>query len=233
MRPRLAVALDVPDAEAARRHARLLAGHADLLKIGLELFVAEGPDLVREIQDLGWGIFLDLKLHDIPATVAGGVRSAARLGVKMLTVHAAGGERMLRAAREASAEVEGPRLLAVTVLTSLDAGQLADVGVASEPREQVSRLTGVAARSGCDGVVASVLEAAEIKQLHGRDFLVVTPGIRPAGSSTDDQARVATPAAAVRAGADVLVVGRPILRADDPVAAAGAIRREMAGAERG
>lgn len=226
-RPRLAVALDMRDAEAARRWADRLHGHADLLKIGLELFVAEGPGLVRDLVRDGWGIFLDLKLHDIPATAARATAVACDLGVELLTLHAGGGPTMLEAAARARGD-GGTRLLGVTVLTSLDAAELERLGWRDEPAAAVDRLCRLARESGCDGVVASVLEAAAIKSICGTDFLVVTPGIRPAGASVDDQARVATPAAAVAAGADYLVVGRPILRAEDPVAAAQDISEQMA-----
>ncbi len=226
-RARLVVALDVPDAESARAAAARLHGHADVLKIGLELFAAEGPALVREFSEAGWGIFLDLKLHDIPATVQRAVARTADLGVELLTLHATGGPAMLSAAADGRGGATLPRLLGVTVLTSMDQAQMEAVGLDGTPSEAVARLCGLAQQSGCDGVVASVLEAAAIKAARGTDFLVVTPGIRPAGSARDDQSRVATPADAVRAGADYLVVGRPILRASDPVAAADAIRREM------
>jgi len=226
-RPRLVVALDVPDADSARAAAAQLHGHADVLKIGLELFTAEGPGMVREFADAGWGIFLDLKLHDIPATVERAVARTVGLDVELLTLHASGGPAMLAAAARGRADAAYPKLLGVTVLTSMDQAQMTAVGLAGTPSEAVARLCGVAQENGCDGVVASVLEAAAIKAARGTDFLVVTPGIRPAGSARDDQARVATPADAVLAGADYLVVGRPILRASDPVAAADSIRREM------
>lgn len=226
-RPRLVVALDVPDADAARAAAAQLRGHADVLKIGLELFTAEGPGLVREFSEEGWDIFLDLKLHDIPATVERAVARTVSLGVELLTLHASGGPAMLAAAVRGRAAAALPQLLGVTVLTSMDEGQMRAVGLEGTPSEAVARLCGVAQENGCDGVVASVLEAAAIKAARGTGFLVVTPGIRPAGSARDDQARVATPADAVLAGADYLVVGRPILRASDPAAAADAIRREM------
>ena len=227
MSARLVVALDVPDAEAARRAAAGLEGHADVLKVGLELFTAEGPSLVREFTDAGWGVFLDLKLHDIPATVQRAVARTVDLGVELLTLHAGGGPAMLEAAAAGRGESAYPRLLGVTVLTSMDQAQMDAVGLDGSPAGAVDRLARLAHQSGCDGVVASVLEAPAIKAATSSNFLVVTPGIRPAGSAHDDQARVATPADAVRAGADYLVVGRPILRATDPAAAADAIRREM------
>lgn len=226
-RPRLVVALDVANADAAREAAAQLHGHADVLKIGLELFTAEGPALVREFAAAGWGIFLDLKLHDIPATVERAVARTVDLGVELLTLHAMGGPSMLAAAARGRADAAFPKLLGVTVLTSMDQAEMAAIGLGGKPSEAVARLCGVAQENGCDGVVASVLEAAAIKAARGTSFLVVTPGIRPAGSARDDQARVATPAEAVLAGADYLVVGRPILRASDPIAAADSIRREM------
>lgn len=226
-RARLVVALDVPDAERALLAARRLEGHADVLKVGLELFTAAGPELVRQLVELRWGVFLDLKIHDIPATASRAVRVAGDLGVELLTLHAGGGRRMLEAAREGRGDTALPRLLGVTVLTSLDAEDLRELGIEETPRSRVERLCSLAYESGCDGVVASVHEAATIKAAHGEQFLVVTPGIRPPGAASDDQARVATPAEAVRAGADYLVVGRPILRAEDPPAAADAIRAQM------
>jgi orotidine-5'-phosphate decarboxylase len=222
---RLVVALDVPDAARARDAAAQLRGNADVLKVGLELFTAAGPDLVREFVDDGWGVFLDLKLHDIPATVQRSVARAADLGVELLTLHAVGGPAMMAAAAEARAG--RLRLLAVTVLTSMDAGQMAAVGLRGTPAEAVDRLGELARGAGIDGVVASPQEVAAIKKAIGSDFLVVTPGIRPAGSARDDQARIATPGDAVRAGADYLVVGRPIMRAGNPAAAAAEIKHQM------
>lgn len=228
-RPRLVVALDLPDADTARRAAAGLRGHADLVKIGLELFVAAGPALAEELRDAGWGVFLDLKFHDIPATVAGAVRSATALGVELLTLHVAGGAPMIEAAVAARGDAT-TRLLGVTLLTSLDAGDLRRLGFEEAPGQVVDRMAAMAHDSGCDGVVASAREAAAIKRRHGEGFLVVTPGIRPAGTRRGDQARVAGVAEAVRAGADYLVVGRPILQADDAAAAAAAIRDEIEGA---
>jgi orotidine-5'-phosphate decarboxylase len=228
--PRLVVALDVPSAREAMAAAETLQGSADVLKIGLELFTAEGPALVRRLAADGWGIFLDLKVHDIPATAARTVSVAVDLGVELLTLHASGGPSMLAAAAAARGAANGPRLLGVTVLTSLGAEEVEAIGWRDEPAALVTRLCALAHDAGCDGVVCSVLEAARVKQAHGPGFVVVTPGIRPRGSASDDQARVATPADAVRAGADYLVVGRPILRAEDPAAAARAIAAEMAAA---
>jgi orotidine-5'-phosphate decarboxylase len=230
---RLILALDFPSA------ARSMAFLEDLrqrcaeppvwVKVGLELFLAEGAALVDQLHDQGHSVFLDLKLHDIPNTVASAIRSVARLEVELLTVHATGGPAMLRAASEAAAESQRPpRLLAVTVLTSMDAVQLAAIGVASAPGEQVLRLAGQAWQSGIRGLVASPLEAAMLRGEFGPDLHLVTPGIRPAESgAADDQQRVATPAAALRAGASQLVIGRPITRAIDPASAYQAILAEI------
>ncbi len=224
--PRLAVALDVDSHAAAMQAAAALRDHVDIVKVGIELFISAGPRLVEELVSAGWSVFLDLKLHDIPATVAGAVRSATGLGVSLLTLHTSGGRRMIEAA--AAARDSGtPRLLGVTILTSLDAVQIDEVGLRGGTDESVARLATLARQAGCDGVISSPHEAATIKAAHGADFLVVTPGIRPAGASVDDQARVATAADAVEAGADILVVGRPIMKAPDPAAAAAAMRAEM------
>lgn len=231
-RPRLAVALDVADAKTALAVAAQLRGEADIVKVGLELFTTAGPQLVARLVDLGWDVFLDLKIHDIPATAERATAAAARLGAALLTVHAAGGSAMLRAAIHGRGGSARPGLLAVTVLTSLDAAALAEIGVDEAPSAVVDRRTRLAHAAGVDGVVCAVHEAAQVKASCGKVFLAVTPGIRPAGARANDQARVATPAQAVAAGADVLVVGRPILGATDPVAAARAIRREMLAGER-
>lgn len=226
-RPRLAVALDVSDAEAAIAAASDLRGHVDLAKVGLELFIGAGPSLVERLVGDGWGIFLDLKLHDIPATVAGAVRSAQRLGVELLTLHTSGGRAMIEAAAAARDGHPTPRLLGVTILTSLDGAQMEEVGMPGGAEQGVLRLARLARDAGCDGVVSSPREVAAIKGSCGAEFLAVAPGIRPSGAARDDQSRVATPADAVRAGADVLVVGRPIMKAPDPSAAADAIQAEM------
>ena len=227
MRARLAVALDVGSKAEALDAAATLSGHADIAKVGLELFVAAGPSLVIKLVEDNWSVFLDLKLHDIPATVAGAVRSARGLGVELLTLHTAGGRRMIEAAAAARDGTTAPRLLGVTVLTSLDAEQMGEVGLQGTVQDSVCRLARLASESGCDGVVSSPHEISELKAAHGKDFLVVTPGIRPSGAATDDQARVATVASAVADGADILVVGRPIMKAADPAAAADEIRAEM------
>lgn len=227
-RPQLAVALDFSHRDEALRAAEALRGRADIAKVGLELFVGAGPGIVEELRADGWSVFLDLKLHDIPATVAGAVRAAAALGVDFLTLHASGGRTMIEAAARAREGSPKPLLLGVSVLTSLNDAQIDEIGLRGGVAHSVRRLAALARVAGCDGVVSSPLEVAEIKAAHGADFLVAAPGIRPAtGAANDDQQRVATVADAVAAGADVLVVGRPILKAADPVAAAAVIRGEM------
>ena len=229
-RERLIVALDAPELAEAEALVDRLAGVVGMYKVGAQLFTAAGPAAVEMVKKRGGRVFLDLKFHDIPATVAGAVREAARLGVTLLTVHASGGTAMLRAAAEAAAAAgpERPRILAVTVLTSLDRLALQrELGVPASVEEHVGRLAGLARAAGCDGVVASPREAGSLRAVLGRDLLIVTPGIRPAGGRADDQARVATPAVARRAGADYLVVGRPITDAADPAAAAAAIVAEI------
>jgi len=225
-RPRLAVAFDVATRDAAMRAANELQGRADIAKVGLELFVSAGPALVEDLVSSGWAVFLDLKLHDIPATVSGAVRAAGRLGVEFLTIHTSGGRKMIEAAADARGEA-GPKLLGVTVLTSLDGEQIQEVGWGGDAAQCVARLARLARESGCDGVVSSPHEVAAVKASEGGDFLVVSPGIRPAGAAADDQARVATAADAVLAGADVLVVGRPIMNAPEPAAVAAVLREEM------
>jgi orotidine-5'-phosphate decarboxylase len=228
---RVIVPLDVPSRDAARALVERLGEEAHFYKVGLELYTIGGPDVVRELVDRGKRVFLDLKLHDIPNTVARAVGAAAELGVELLTVHAAGGPSMLRAA--VAAHAGGLRLLAVTVLTSLSPEEMAVVWgrEVRSAQEEVGRLTFVARDAGVDGIVASAREAGSVREQTGPDFLIVTPGIRPAGASRDDQRRVATPAEAVRAGADFLVIGRPITGAEDPRAALAAIHREIAEAE--
>jgi orotidine-5'-phosphate decarboxylase len=227
-RERLIVALDVPGLDPARALLDRLAGVVAVYKVGFELFTAAGPAAVELVRARGGAVFLDLKLHDIPATVAGAVRAASRLGVRFLTLHASGGAAMLRAAVEAAAGArERPRLLAVTVLTSLDRAALhRELQVPVSVEGHVAHLAALAAGAGCDGVVASAREAAPLRGLLGPRGLIVTPGIRPAAGA-DDQVRVATPAAALRAGADYLVVGRPVTAAADPAAAARAILAEI------
>jgi orotidine-5'-phosphate decarboxylase len=234
---RLIVALDVETVRRARELFSALRETAGMFKIGSQLFTAAGPDLVREIVEAGSRVFLDLKFHDIPNTVAAASREAARLGVSIFNVHAAGGSEMMKRTAAAVTEVserEGlsrPHVIAVTVLTSADAATLAEVGVTVGPEEQVAELARLAARCGLDGVVASPREVALVRAAVEREgFVIVTPGVRPMGAATHDQKRVTTPAEAVRAGADYLVVGRAILEASDPAAAAREILDEMQGA---
>ena len=234
----LCVALDAPDLGTAEGWARAVAPHAGLLKVGLELFSAEGGAAVQRIGAQG-PVFLDLKLHDIPNTVAGAVRSLTKLRPAWLTIHAAGGAAMVAAAREAAEKAGGNagprasgatriRILAVTVLTSLDAAALADTGVAGGPVQQVLRLGRLAVAAGADGLVCSPREVAPLRDALGEGPALVVPGVRPAGSAADDQARTATPEEMAAAGADFVVVGRPITRAPDPGAAAAAIARALA-----
>ncbi|WP_426955101.1 orotidine-5'-phosphate decarboxylase [Muricoccus radiodurans] len=223
-------ALDTADAAVAERWAAAVAPHVGLVKIGLELFCAAGPGVVARIGQRR-PVFLDLKFHDIPNTVAGAVRSACGLGPAMLTIHAGGGATMVAAARRAAEEAGGasrPAILAVTVLTSMDAATLAETGVAGGPAQQVLRLARVALEAGADGLVCSPQEVALIRAAHGAGPLLVVPGVRPAGAARGDQARLATPAEAAAAGADWLVVGRPITQAADPAGAAAAIVAELA-----
>jgi orotidine-5'-phosphate decarboxylase len=228
MHPRLIVALDYPSAAPALALAAQLEGSCSWFKVGLELYLAAGSALVHELRHRGCSVFLDLKFHDIPNTVAGAVRSAAAAGANLLTVHAAGGPTMLHAAAEAAASLpDAPQLLAVTVLTSMDQAQLAAIGIEHSIRDQVLRLADTAAAAGIHGFVSSAEEVAALRHRFPSATLVV-PGIRPAGSQAADQKRIATPAAALAAGADYLVVGRPITQAPDPVVAAHAILDEMA-----
>ena len=232
-RDRLIVALDVPSAAEAQKIVAALGESISTYKVGKQLFTAAGPAVVRELVGAGRKVFLDLKFHDIPSTVAAAVRAASELGVSMLTVHASGGSKMLKGAVEAAAEAKHPPLvLAVTVLTSFGDADLKDIGVASGAQEQVLRLASLARKAGCGGVVASAREAKAIRQELGPDFAIVTPGVRPAGGSKDDQARVATPSEAMAAGATHIVVGRPITGARDPAAAARAILEEISPAVR-
>lgn len=226
--PRIIVALDTPSSA----EALLLAGRlqpADCrLKVGFELFTAAGPDVVNKLVDKGFDVFLDLKYHDIPNTVAAACTAAARLGVWMLNVHALGGVRMLQAAREAiDRSPNRPWLIGVTVLTSHSANELADIGLGGQPEEHVQRLAEMARHCGLDGVVCSAREASRLRQVMGSSFCLVTPGIRPAGSASDDQRRVVTPSDAVQAGADYLVVGRPITGAEDPAEALAAMNQVL------
>jgi len=212
--------------------ARRLQGASGILKVGSQLFTSEGPRAVEKLAGLGYGLFLDLKFHDIPNTVAGAVAAAARLPkVRLLTVHASGGVAMMKAAREAAGGGKNrPALLGVTILTSLDGRDLSRVGISGSPTARAVALARLAREAGLDGVVASAHEVHTIRRACGSKFLIVVPGVRPAAASANDQSRVATPAEAIRAGADYLVVGRPITGARDPHQAAIAIAEEIAAA---
>ena len=232
-RDRLIVALDMTGLAEAEGLLDRLAGVVSTFKVGAQLFTAAGPAAVELVRKRGGRVFLDLKYHDIPATVSGAVREAARLGVTLLTAHASGGGEMLRAAAEAARAEHGerPRVLAVTVLTSLGRGALQrELQIPVSVEGHVVHLATLAREAGCDGVVASPHEAGRLRHVLGRECLIVTPGIRPAGAARDDQERIATAVAARRAGADYLVVGRPITAAADPAAAAAALLDELAGA---
>jgi orotidine-5'-phosphate decarboxylase len=227
----LIVALDVATAEAAMALADRLEGQCSWFKVGLELYIAAGPPIVEKLVNRGHSIFLDLKLHDIPNTVAAAVRSTASLGVRMLTIHAAGGPAMLTTAREATLSMANPpRLLAVTMLTSMDQAQVAAIGLPRSAQEQVVLLAKMGLEAGIHGFVCSPEEAAALRALTGPGGVLVTPGIRPAGADKGDQQRIATPAQAMRQGADYLVVGRPITQAVDPARAAETILKEISAA---
>ena len=232
---KLIVALDVQTAPEARELVSLLRSEVGMFKVGSQLFTAAGPEVVREVVRSGNQVFLDLKFHDIPNTVAAAAIEATRLGVKILNVHASGGPEMMKRTADAVSEAaaaEGlsrPSIIAVTVLTSADDSTLRAVGVSNTPDAQVIKLAVLAAKNGMDGLVASALEAPGIRSAVPQPgFLIVTPGIRPSGIALNDQKRVTTPAAAIRAGADYLVVGRPITSAKDPVTAARMIVAEIA-----
>jgi len=228
-RERLIVALDVPDAASAWRLVDRLSGAVGLFKVGSQLFTAAGPDFVRKLVGRGEKVFLDLKFHDIPNTVGHAVAAAASLGVSLLDVHGLGGRAMIQAAA-AALPAAGPRLLAITILTSHDEASLAELGVGGPLPDVVRRLARLARAAGAHGVVASPQEIALLRESGGPELLIVTPGIRPQGAQAGDQARAATPAAALAAGADYIVVGRPISEAPDPAAAAAAIVAEMTAA---
>jgi orotidine-5'-phosphate decarboxylase len=233
MRERLIAALDIDSLDEAQELVRLLAGDVGMFKIGKQLFTHAGPQAVRLIQELGGEIFLDLKFHDIPNTVAKAAIEATRMGVKMFNVHASGSLEMMRLTVKEVERVcrqekrRKPIMLAVTVLTSLNQDDLKRVGVDGKVADQVVRLALLTKEAGMDGVVASPQEVGDIRDACGRHFVIVTPGIRPADSKRNDQQRVMTPGNAVRAGVDYIVVGRPILEAKDPVAAARSIVAEM------
>ena len=227
--PRVIVALDFPDAHTAQTFAAPLSPAHCRLKVGMELFTAAGPKVVENLVSRGFDVFLDLKYHDIPTTVARACTQAASLGVWMLNVHVLGGKKMLLAAREAIDRLaRRPLLIGVTLLTSLSADDVADLGWERDGvARQVERLAGLAKVAGLDGVVCSPQETTLLRGHFGKDFLLVTPGVRPAGAATDDQSRTRTPAEAVADGSDYLVIGRPITRAADPVAVLAAINREI------
>src|SRR3984885_6756384 len=224
---RLAVALDLSDEREAIKLVDSLGDTCQWFKVGMELYYAAGNSIVQRLRDRGFSVFLDLKLHDIPNTVAGAVRSATHAGASLLTIHASGGAAMMSAAAEAASAPGSPRLLAVTVLTSMDANELAGVGITASAADQVLRLARLARASGIDGMVCSAEEVAMLRKETGPETLLVIPGIRPAGTAVGDQKRVATPGQAIADGASMLVVGRPITRAADPMAAARAILEEI------
>jgi orotidine-5'-phosphate decarboxylase len=222
------VALDTTDLDYALGLAERVRGHVGGLKLGLEFFSAHGPDGVRAFTDIGLPIFLDLKFHDIPNTVAGACRAAASLGVSILNVHAGGGSAMLKAAGEAARAVNPKtKVIAVTVLTSLNEADLKAMGISGTPAEQVARLAQLTKANGLDGVVCSAHEIAPLRVALGKEFMLVVPGIRPAGADLNDQSRVMTPAEAYKAGADILVIGRPITAASDPAQAARDIAQSI------
>lgn len=226
----LIVALDVSSSAEAERIVASLGNAVQIYKVGMQLYTAEGPPIVRDLVASGKSVFLDLKYHDIPNTVGAAVREATKLGVSMLTVHAAGGTKMLKVAAEAAKENPSSNLavLAVTVLTSMDEEQLKETGVSGQLLDQVLRLGSLAIQAGCAGVVSSAHEVKALRAKLGNAFLAVTPGVRPAGTAHGDQARVVTPAEAISSGATHIVVGRPITAATDPVAEAEKILKAIA-----
>ncbi len=230
---KLIFALDVDNVQAAREWVTRLSGHVGMFKVGKQLFTAHGPEVVHMIKNLGADIFLDLKYHDIPNTVAAATVEAARLQVKLCNLHALGGYEMMARTMEALTREfpsERPQVLAVTILTSSTGETLREVGIELPVAEMVVRLAKLAQKAGIDGVVASPLEVPLIRQACGKDFTVVTPGVRPAFAASNDQKRIMTPAQAISAGSDYLVVGRPISAAEDPIAAADAIVTEIVNA---
>ena len=235
LKDRIIVALDCAPDEAIVLGEKL-AGHARWVKVGMTLYYAVGPSIVRQMHKLGFSVFVDLKLHDIPHQVYGAAESLAQAGADLITVHAAGGADMMasavkgahRGAGLADPEVTAPLVCAITVLTSMDADQLASIGVPDSPMEQVTRLAGLAKQAGLDGIVCSPQEAASMRELLGPDAVIITPGVRPKGAALGDQSRVATPAEAFAAGASHLVIGRPITRAADPVQAFEDIAADLA-----
>lgn len=233
MRDRLILALDLDNLERVKNLVRILAGEVGMFKVGKQLFLHSGPLVVKLIHEMGGEVFLDLKFHDIPTTVARAAIEATRLGVKMLNVHASGSLEMMRwTVKEVNRvcrqeKLKRPTMLAVTVLTSLNKSDLSKVGVGGEVVDQVVRLALLSRQAGIDGVVASPHEVAQIREACGQRFIIVSPGIRPRGKSRDDQSRVMTPAEAIRTGADYIVVGRPIVEAKDPLRGANEIITEM------
>jgi orotidine-5'-phosphate decarboxylase len=226
--PRIIVALDYDSRQAAQSLVDRLDPARCKLKVGKELFVAAGPDYVAALVDCGYDVFLDLKFHDIPNTVAAACRAAAHLGVWMMNVHALGGRAMLEAAREALDSTSSrPKLIAVTLLTSMQDADLAELGISGNAQQTVLRLARLVQNCGLDGVVCSAREASVLRHEHGKDFLLVTPGIRPAQAERGDQARIATPLEAIQGGASYLVIGRPITQARDPLAALAAVQQEI------
>jgi orotidine-5'-phosphate decarboxylase len=223
----LAIALDLPDPQQALVLVDRLGDTCQWFKVGMELYYSAGNRIVQQLRDRGFNVFLDLKLHDIPNTVAGAVRSASHAGASLLTIHASGGAAMMLAAADAASAPGSPRLIAVTVLTSMDTHQLTGIGIAATPAEQVLRLAHLAQSSGIDGMVCSPEEVSILRKEMGANSLLVVPGIRPVGADIGDQKRIATPAQAIVQGASLLVVGRPITRASDPIAAARAILEEI------
>lgn len=229
--PRVILALDFADEAQALALVKRLTPGSCRLKVGKEIFTRLGPDFVRKLQGLGFEIFLDLKYHDIPNTVAAACQAAAELGVWMLNVHASGGRRMMQAAREAlDKATKRPLLLGVTVLTSMDASDLGELGISETPEQQVLKLAALGAASGLDGVVCSPLETLGLRAQLGNDFLLVTPGIRLPDAAGDDQRRVQTPARAIANGSSYLVIGRPITQAADPAAVLARINQDIASA---
>jgi orotidine-5'-phosphate decarboxylase len=225
--PRIIVALDYPQASPSLALAQRLDPSLCRLKVGKELFTAAGPQLVEQLQQRGFEVFLDLKFHDIPNTTAQACKAAAAMGVWMVNVHALGGKRMMEAAREALANIANrPRLIAVTILTSMAQEDLHDIGINASPSQMVPLLAGLANDSGLDGVVCSAQEAFLLRQQLGKGFCLVTPGIRPANAAANDQARIMTPRAALEAGSSYLVIGRPITQAPDPLVALQEIIKE-------
>ncbi len=227
------IALDLSDLKKMRKVVAELSPHTGFFKVGLEMFIGFGPDIVREVVEQKGHVMLDLKLHDIPNTVKKATKNAASLGAELLTIHTTGGTEMMKAAKEAVDEFEqetgkkGPKLLGVTVLTSIDQETLNELGVDKQVADQVVALAKLAQISGLDGVVSSPKEIEKIREACGDDFLIVTPGIRPEWASTDDQKRICTPAEAVKLGASYLVIGRPVLKAENQVEAIVRINREI------